>query len=514
MRFFSRFDQLAQFLEKWEWMCYESGKESLTKFVHGLRVTRNCRFVVMDGKILVIDDVATNRIVLKAKLSAARYQPLLASSGSEGMRLARTDRPDLILMDLRLPDMSGIELCAAFRQDPTTATTPIIAMTSSDKLHDRLKAMDAGADDVFTKSSTDAFLLARVRNLLRGHQDIRDLKQDGNDREFELAEDITPFAQPSRIAIVTHRKDEGMRLRRHLSPLMRGDIEIVTVDEAFSQADPDKSGPDLYLIDGENTNPTASIRRLLSDLRSRGTTRHASICLLSRTRALDGVEGMAFDLGANDIIDPNSDIQEIAVRLRATLRRKRYVDRTRANLQDGLRLAMIDPVTGLYNRRYAMARLTSLVFSQSETSRPLTILVADLDRFKRVNDVHGHAAGDQVLIDVAKKMQQGLRQQDLLARFGGEEFLIVLPETGLDAGNVIAQRLRSILVQNPTKLANGERVEVTASFGLAVLETSLARTSHDAEIIARDLIDQADAALLTAKASGRNMVTIARRDVA
>lgn len=468
----------------------------------------------MDGKILVIDDVATNRIVLKAKLSAARYQPILASSGAEGLLLAKAYQPDLILMDLRLPDMSGIDLCAAFRQATETATTPIIAMTSSDKLQDRLSALASGADEVFPKPSADAFLLARVRNLLRGYQDIRELREDGNERGFELSEEMVPFAQVSRIAIVTSRKDEGMRLRRQLSSHMRDVIEIITADEAFSQDQPEKSGTDLFLIDGDNSTPTASPRRLLSDLRSRGATRHASICLLSRTNTLDGVEGMAFDLGANDIINPDSDIREIAVRLRATLRRKHYADKTRAQLQDGLRLAMIDPVTGLHNRRYAMARLTHLILAQSEAQRPLTILLADLDRFKRVNDIHGHAAGDQVLIDVARKMEQGLRQNDLLARFGGEEFLIVLPETGLDAGNVIAQRLRSILAQNPTRLANGQRVEVTASFGLAVLETSLAKTSHDAETIARDLIDQADAALLTAKASGRNTVTIARRDVA
>lgn len=468
----------------------------------------------MDGSILIVDDVATNRIVLKAKLSAARYRPLMAASGQAAIDTARREQPDLIMLDLRLPDLSGIEVLATLRRDPLTRNIPVIVLSSTTSLQERLDALAAGADEVFPKPCHDGVLLARVRNLLRSKQELEELTEDRVNDMFGMAEDATSFAPPGVLAIVTDRKETALRLRRDLAPLMRDRIVVLGTADAFGESAPAQTAADIYLVDGATDQGGEWGRRLLSDLRSRVTTRHAAICLLARRDTPDGDAGMAFDLGANDIIDPAMGPAEIVARLRTTLRRKRHADHHRESLQDGLRLAVIDPVTGLHNRRYGMARLTALIQNRPMSGLPVAVILGDLDRFKSVNDRFGHAAGDQVLVEVAHRLGADLRAQDLLARFGGEEFLIALPDTDLGDANAIAQRLRSILDARPIRLATGQTVAVTASFGLAVLAQGGARDRTEAEQLALRLIDEADAALLSAKAAGRNMVTISSRNVA
>lgn len=468
----------------------------------------------MDGSILIVDDVATNRIVLKAKLSAARYHPILAASGSDGLRMARQDPPDLIMLDLRLPDMSGIEVLTTLRADPLTRNIPVIVLSATTSLQDRLDAFAAGADEVFPKPCPDGILLARVRNLLRGQQELAALNETRHDGVFGLAEEAPAFQPPGVLAIVTDRKDVALRLRRDLAPLMRDQIISLGTADALGDPDTAQAVPDIYLVDGA-TDPAGEWgRRLLSDLRSRGPTRNAAICLMARRDGVGGEAGMAFDLGANDIIDPSMGPPEMVARLRTILRRKRLADKRRETVQDGLRLAVIDPVTGLHNRRYGLARLTTMVQEHANRQQPIAVIIADLDHFKQVNDRFGHAAGDHVLVEVARALQGDLRQQDLLARLGGEEFLIALPDTRLQEAGLIAQRLRLRLEQHPIRLATGKNVQVTASFGLAVVEELTAATRHEAEHLALELIEEADTALLSAKATGRNMVIIARKDVA
>lgn len=469
-------------------------------------------YVVMDGSILIVDDVATNRIVLRAKLLSARYRPLLAATGAEALRISRTERPDLIILDLYLPDIPGIEVLKALREDPATSQIPVIVLSSATRAEDRTAALAAGADEVFRKPCDDGLLLARLRNLLRGRQEMTALVEEGSDSLTGLAEAATPFSGPGNLAIVTGRKEVGLRLRRDLSPLIRDNISLLSLDEALGDFRQEPAHPDLYVIDAVGE-PTERTRRLLSDLRSRAGTRHAGICLV--TRAPDhGSAAIAFDLGANDVVSDDTPADEIAVRIRAILRRKRQADRQRESVQDGLRLAIIDPVTGLYNRRFALANLSRLIAARAPGARPLSVLLADLDRFKSVNDRFGHSAGDQVLVEVGRRLGTNLRPEDLLSRFGGEEFLILLPDTGLPEAQIIADRLCAILADRPIDLPSGVAVPVTASFGLAVLCDDSPRLGMSRETRLRDLIDEADRALLAAKASGRNTVTVARRDVA
>lgn len=462
----------------------------------------------MAGKILIVDDVATNRIVFKVKLGAASYTPLLAANGHDCLVLAREHRPDLILLDLVLPDLPGVDVLRRLRSDPVTKDIPVIVVSASTCAEDRMSALEAGADDIFFKPYDDQLLMSRVRNLLRRRQEMPDLPLVADTRLMGMAEPQGDFAPPGLIALVSDRADAALRLRREVSPLMRDSFVILGVVDALARVAPGRESADIYVIDVTNGQADKGLR-LLSDLRSRSATCHAGICMVTQSGATK--EALtAFDLGANEIVDEAMTADEIALRLRIILRGKRRADHARARLQDDLRLAMIDPLTGLFNRRYAMAKLVTMAQHAQIIEKPFAVLIADLDRFKSVNDRFGHAAGDRVLIEVGQRLSAGLRSDDLLARVGGEEFLIALPDTELDDALSIANRLCARLHESPILLQGGECLPVTMSVGVAVGDPSSSEWHGTNLDYVSSIMDCADQALLASKTAGRNTVSIGR----
>jgi two-component system cell cycle response regulator len=177
----------------------------------------------------------------------------------------------------------------------------------------------------------------------------------------------------------------------------------------------------------------------------------------------------------------------------------------RASVQDGLRMAVFDPLTGLHNRRYGTAQLNAIADRARAEENEFAVMVVDIDRFKTVNDRWGHAAGDTVLVEVAGRLAANLRATDLLARIGGEEFLIALPNTILGEAQVAAERLCRAIESAPIILSDGTQVRITISIGMT---TGGAAPSDPISV--SDLVAQADRALMHSKTHGRNQVTIVR----
>ena len=461
----------------------------------------------MVGKILVVDDVATNRIILKVKLAEAGYHPLLAQDGASALAMVALERPDLILLDAQLRDLDGVTLLHRLRSDPATQTIPVIVLVGADQDQAlRANIFRAGADAFLSKPMDDQTLLARIRSLIRNADQMEGLAQDkGKLAVLGFAEAAPMMERPGLLALITATPERGLHLRHALARHSRDRITLMSPEDSLQSGLIDGIAPDIFLIDSDLATASAGLR-LMSELRSRANTRNARFCILLPEIAQIS-PAMVFDLGANELIEATTGAEEIALRLSRLLARKREADRLRASVRQGLRMAVIDPLTGLHNRRYGLAQLGA-IHAESMASRcPYAVLIVDLDRFKAVNDRFGHAAGDAVLVEVAARLRSGLREQDLLARIGGEEFLIALPDTTLNAARCIAERLGEAVRGSAIGLEDNIPLFITVSIGLAI---GSALDDHSPTDAVSQVIARADHALLASKSAGRNKVTIGR----
>ena len=458
----------------------------------------------MSGRILIADTSSASRILLRTRLATARYAVTMATSGEETMARLRAERPDLLIADATLCDITGVALLRRIRADAELARLPVILLTDTGEDAARIEALEAGADELLVKPIDGVTLMARVRSIFRASEteDALDRRRV-TVRELGFAEAASGFTGPASLAFVGPTPAEAARWAEGLQGLVRAPIRSLGLDEALTLADSGPA-PDLFLIAADLALPGDGLR-LLVDLRSRAATRYAAILVLHRKGDSDGA-AMALDLGANDILAMGFQPAELAIRIRTQLRRKADADRLRASVEDGLRLAVTDHLTGLYNRRYALAHLERMAETARGTGRPFAVMVADVDRFKSVNDTWGHAAGDAVLAEIAARLRDNLRPGDMVARFGGEEFLIAMPDTGHVAAATTADRLRRIVGAGEIPVPRRpDSLTATISIGVAVWQPGVVP-----EITIAALIDRADHALLAAKADGRNQVALAR----
>ncbi len=505
----------------------------------------------MAGRILICDGIAINRIVLRVKLSGACYDVGQAATLDEMRRQAAAQRPDLLLIDLDGDPEGALELCreasgrsgysgatasappgasAAFLRPGTPGQVsrtrpplvaagegiPVLFLSRQRDTGLRGAALQAGACDVLSRPVSDDLLLARIRRLLRERGQAEEhAARDLTSRNLGLAEDAAEFAPaPGRVALIARNAATGHAWAMALGAVSGERFEVTSRDAALAGAAAGAGeSPDAFVIAADLL-PRGEALRLLSELRSRSETRHAAILMVMDPAApVAAVPGpgadpaaMALDLGANDILREGFSAEELALRLAAQLMAKRRADQLRRSVRAGLEMAVRDPLTGLYNRRYAVPHLHRMALRADASGAPFAVMVLDLDRFKLVNDTWGHAAGDAVLIEVAARLRNNLRSEDLVARIGGEEFLVAMPETGFEAAHVAAQRIRRVVRDTPVPLpAGAPPLRITVSIGVAI--GGLQTAEPDGPDM---LLHQADLALYGAKADGRDQITLAR----
>ena len=456
----------------------------------------------MAGKILIVDDVATNRIVLKVKLASACYDVIQACDGRSALETARQDLPDLILLDIMMPDIDGIEVCKQLKADAYTAHIPIIMVTAHNDSDAKFKALLAGADEFLSKPLDELVLLARVRSLLRARDTIEELHlRDSTCRELGFAEPQEPFRKDPIIALVASNKKQASRWKHELAQHIASPILILAKEDVLANGDLTQT-PDIFVIASEIDAPNDGMH-LLSELRSRSQTRHCAIVMIV-PEGHTNQSATALDLGANDLLTIDFDSKELALRLKTQARRKFQADKLRETVRDGLRLAVIDPLTGLFNRRYAMPHLKRIAQRAIANDRHFAVMLLDLDRFKTINDSYGHAAGDIVLQDVSKRIKDNLRGVDLVARIGGEEFLVAMPDAQMSEARQTAERLCRVINETPISITEKQMsIDVSLSIGVA----TGGGKEYDINMLDA-LIDAADTALYRAKSEGRNQVTV------
>lgn len=456
----------------------------------------------MTARILVADGVATTRITLKVRLSAACYDVITATAIDQIASLVDEVRPDLVILGNGFPEGEALLLCETLSGAGPHASVPILMLVPT---RSRLAALQAGAAAALDPEINDQMLLARVRGLLRDSEPALPMG-------LGMSEGATPFEGPQspRIALVTDNPSRSQRWRQLLSDRIEARFDIRNPEEALSAVRQGRPA-DLYLICADLDQRGDGLQ-LLSELRSRHGSRNAGF-VIAIAPDRGEMAAIALDLGAGDVLPDTlagpDEIDAAAMALRMQLARKTRGDRQRAEVRRHMVWAMTDPLTGLYNRRYALPRLSEIARDAIIGDRPFSVLAMDLDHFKSINDRFGHAAGDAVLAAVAQRIGDALGAEGMAARMGGEEFLAVLCPCDGPAAEAVAERVRLDVQDLPIalpSLSGGGQTRVTVSVGVATALPS--DRSAWPEQLARETLERADRALLAAKASGRNRIVV------
>jgi two-component system cell cycle response regulator len=451
----------------------------------------------MTARVLVVDDILSNVKLLEAKLTAEYFEVVSAFNGIEALAKVEECDPDIILLDVMMPGMDGFEVARRIKGNPKTAHVPVVMVTALDQPSDRVAGLDAGADDFLTKPVDDAALFARVRSLVRLKlmtDELRMRESTGQSMGLiDPAQTLMDNNPTGRILIIEDRPESVAWFNTALSPAN----EVSSVD-SFEEALVRVRGGDYDLIVVSLGLRGFDGLRLCSQLRSLPEGRNVPILVL----VSDGDRRkltQALEMGVNDYLTRPVDKNELTARVRTQLRKKRYQDRLRHNVQLSLEMAITDQLTGLHNRRYMARHLDSLISNAQKSNKPLAFLIMDIDHFKSVNDTHGHDIGDEVLREFANRISANIRGIDLACRYGGEEFVVVMPDTDVDFAYTIAERLRKSVETTPIEISRAPgALSVTISIGIAA--------SAGGDDNAEKLLHRADQALYRAKREGRNRV--------
>jgi len=450
----------------------------------------------MSGRVLVVDDIAANVKLLEAKLSSEYFDVLTAYNWHTALEIADTELPDVILLDVMMPRMDGFEACRQLKANARTADIPVVMVTALSDVASRLRGLEAGADDFLTKPVNDIALFARVRSLVRLKRMMEELRvREGICRQ--LGGRDTPAVEDlgsARILIVDDDEFAFARMSENLS-------RIATITRALSYAEAwPLLAPDTDLVIASLSISGSDALRFVSQCRANEAFRQLPLLLIAEDKDLRR-PARGLDLGANDYVTRPVDRNELLARTATQVRRKRLQDRLQESYRRCIALALTDPLTGLYDRAYLDRHLDELIKRVHQDGIGAAVLMFDIDHFKQVNDTHGHDAGDDVLRELAARAMNSVRSVDLVARQGGEEFVVVMPETDLTIAAAVAERLRAAVAKEPfTVRANGQKLTVTISIGV----TSVAAADDDRE----RMLKRADIALYTAKNQGRNRVVV------
>ncbi|MFN0025132.1 MAG: PleD family two-component system response regulator [Parvularculaceae bacterium] len=454
----------------------------------------------MTARVLVVDDLEPNVKLLEAKLRAEYFDVIGAYSGQEAVDRAKADQPDIILLDVMMPGMDGFEACRIIKSMPETTHIPIVMVTALDQQADRVAGLKAGADDFLTKPVEDVALFARVRSLSRLKMMTDELRMRyATGKNLGVVADIDiedpAGGQKPRIFLIDDQADQADRIKSLLGEQYDVSVEM---DAEVSLARAKTGDFDLVIVNMsiEATDPL----RLCSSIRTFEETRLTPLLAIVRqgdTRKLV----RALDIGVNDYLSRPVDRNELTARVITQIRRKRYIDRLRSTFEASLEMAVTDQLTGLYNRRYLASHLSAMFDRAFWTGRPLALMILDIDHFKRINDTLGHDTGDKVIQEISERIKSSVRGIDLACRYGGEEFLVAMPDTDMTFAMIVAERLRNEIAAHKATVNTGrDEVSVTVSIGIATTEDGPKDDS------AQKLIKRADEALYAAKAGGRNRV--------
>lgn len=453
----------------------------------------------MTARVLIVDDIPMNVRLLEARLTAEYFDVVTANSGPEALDICESSEVDIVLLDVMMPVMDGFEVCRRLKTNPRTHHIPVVMVTALDQPSDRVRGLEAGADDFLTKPVDDMQLMARVKSLARLKSltdELRARALTGQQLAIEDAMRAMNSISTSggSVLIIDSDRRHAERVQGYLGGEHRVDVLLEPADAVFQV-----SGGKYELVLVSMALGDFDALRVCSQIRTVDHSRNLPIILMADEADKPRVV-RALDLGVNDYISRPIERNELMARVRTQIRRHRYAMELRESVNHSIALAVTDDLTGLYNRRYFDRHLNVLLGKAQEQERPLAVMILDIDHFKAVNDTYGHDVGDVVLKEFSARVKRNIRGVDLACRFGGEEFVVLMPDADMSNAELVAERVRQAIAEKPFEIGGSRPLSVTVSVGVSFSES-------DADT-PETLIKRADVALYRAKREGRNRVIL------
>jgi two-component system cell cycle response regulator len=441
------------------------------------------------NQVLIVDDLIQNLKLLERIFTNRGYQVHAVSTSSDAVRIAAELHPDIILLDINMPEQNGYQVCECIKNQEGNADVPIIFISALDAVDDKVRGFQAGAVDYIPKPFEIREVLARVET----HLGIRRLQDELRRVNTELAVHVLKLKESQQILHERERKLSAfINALPNLSFVYDQDgryLEIMAGDASLLRARSEElkgrlitevmpPGVAEMMMDAIHkvidTGITQVIEYLLPVLSGKEYWFEGRIALMEKD-----------DDGKGKVVFIATEISE------------------RIKLFNEIqRIAIHDSLTNCYNRKH-FETLAIIEFKRAARYKhPLALMLMDIDNFKNINDLFGHQFGDRVLCELVNLCRMTLRGNDILGRFGGDEFMILMPETDIVCAVTTAERLRKVIVGKSLK-NNGEDINITVSIGVAGTpgDCNLKRPIDS-------LVSCADEALYAAKVSGRNCVKV------
>jgi len=456
-------------------------------------------------RLLLVDDSPSVRQILSQRLTERGYEVLPATDAVMAAELAFAAPPDYVVTDLWMPGISGVQLCRLLKAEPRTAHVPVVLITGESQRRSRFWARTAGAVGYVAKDDPTALFKLLERLLVDSpprppESDRPASRTPIQHRLFErLDEALFESVVAGEVRALAHQEGDAESVFRGLNALAS---EVVTYRwlalhvrspaKLFVHVDPAErlaAEAEARLALGVGSDVEVTV---IAD--ERAVSGRAVAPLVSEIQAGGKVVGaVALGPGARGASRDDRELMSIfTAELGGPLRIVALVEQTR-------HLAMTDPLTGLLNRRAFIELMSRSIGAFERYGHPISLMLLDVDHFKRVNDEHGHDGGDAVLVKIAELLRGVARRTDYVGRWGGEELVVGLAQTSIPVAAIPAERARRLIFDNPVRLPNGKDVRVSVSIGVATL---LPGEPID-QFIAR-----ADHAMYLAKSRGRNRTVL------
>ena len=469
-------------------------------------------------KIFVVDDDEALLQTLGWILKDKGYDVVSLPNGDDLLRRMEVEFPDLVLLDIMMPRVDGLEILEQVKSDDRWKDVPILMLSSMPPEEATVRALGLGATDYIAKPFRVRELLARIDARLKEARELKRVREEARSRAemVDILYEVTDSLKPDEIYhILTQRvaralqlskcsmvsaqpgSDSGVVVAAAENPMLRNlEISLAKYPELREALDAQRT----VLVTDVHTDPLyEEVRKEWERDGVRVPTRSSIVLPFS----LRGKAAGVFFLRSTDDDVPltaeNVSFAETVINSALNAIERAYdLEAAESDRERFQFLADTDPLTGCVNRRVMLDRLRQELAGARRYRRPLTVLMIDIDWFKKINDTHGHLVGDTVLRKLGDILRQEARSVDIVARYGGEEFTVILPDTDLEGGTASAERFRERAARTDFTEV-GDPLHATISIGVATVNSN-------EEISTEAMIERSDAALYRAKQAGRNKV--------